>query len=410
MSINLNGGISSIYLGSSKIKDAYLGNIKVFSSSYSIPANALRIRFSDPSYSPNTSKGTWTKINGVPTNDWEWKYNNRDWTDGFGSQEQRKAIPSFQVVDAGDLSSVTTFNRFFDCCYNLVQDAGDILSIISSKKSGSPAFTRLFSNSGIANCSQWPSNLTNSECSKMFANCYNLENPSDIYENANSKGCTVTNIVAMSGLDKSSGRSSLINTPAAGGGSKSQQFTKGVWGYLTSSSLSWVNNPNSYRLATYIPHFPVYLTTASFTYTTKLANTNSTRLNRVYRSYFTGCFDYKGSTPSDTSKNLYALDAFFQVDDTKGITWARTGYNGNIIPSSYTWRDTLIYNYKWQPYKNYGIFDPTKVTYFSLVAVYSSDQSDTWNIPSKKFFLPCRTARNSASEILGAFAINYTLS
>jgi hypothetical protein len=409
MGINLNGNISGIYLGSSKITDAYLGNVKVFGSSYSIPANALRIRFSNASYTPNTSSGTWTKISGVNTNDWEWKNSGADWAHGFGTNSQKQALPAFTVVDAGDLSSVTSFGEFFCYCLNLTQDAGEILNILSSKISGTPSLSYMFAFAGITNCSQWPSVFQNNDCTRMFATCYDLSNPNYPYSQASSRGCTTTNMVALAGMNSSAGRTSLISAASAAGGSASQGLSKGYWNWLNSNNLSWVDNPNGYRLAARIPVFSNFLSSKNYTYRAKIANTTSTSLNRVLRSYFAGCFDYKGTTPSDTSKSLNGLDAFFQVGSS-GITWYYAAWHSRLVDSSWTYGDKVRYNYDWQPYRSYGTFDKTKETFFSLVGVYAQDQADTWAIPPKKFFLPRVTSANSASAILGAFGNAFTIS
>jgi len=124
MGINLNGSIGSLYLGSTKIVEAYLGSVKVFGSSQPVivlPAKTIRFKFSNTNYQPTTGSGsnntstigTWTVVN-ASQGIWDWYYNNTSW----GSDARKFNLNSTTIggtVDilAGNLDGVTSTLRLF---------------------------------------------------------------------------------------------------------------------------------------------------------------------------------------------------------------------------------------------------------------------------------------------------------
>lgn len=121
MGINLGGAIGSLYLGSTKIKEAYLGSVKVFGSSPSLPAKTIRFKFSNTNYQPTTgsgssntsSIGTWTAVN-ASQGIWDWYYNNTSW----GSNDRKFNLNSNTIsgtvdIIAGNFNGITSALRLF---------------------------------------------------------------------------------------------------------------------------------------------------------------------------------------------------------------------------------------------------------------------------------------------------------
>ena len=138
MGINLGGAIGSLYLGSTKIKEAYLGSVKVFSSDPSpveLPEFTMRFRFTDTTYDPRTLypteggtkwyKGTWTKVNNTGFNDWDWYNNSVDWSYGPASNsttypEYKMHLSNIEYVIIGmNPVGVTNFSYLFYKQYKL---------------------------------------------------------------------------------------------------------------------------------------------------------------------------------------------------------------------------------------------------------------------------------------------------
>ena len=110
MGINLNGSIGSLYLGSTKIVEAYLGSVKVFGSSQPVivlPAKTIRFKFSNTNYQPTTGSGsnntstigTWTVVN-ASQGIWDWYYNNTSW----GSNDRKFNLNSTTIGGTVDIT------------------------------------------------------------------------------------------------------------------------------------------------------------------------------------------------------------------------------------------------------------------------------------------------------------------
>lgn len=83
MSINLGSNPFGLYLGSTKIAEAYVGSTKVYSSAPAIPAYTLRFEFIDTdaninptSAFPNMANGTWSNVG---ESVWDLTYQSANW-------------------------------------------------------------------------------------------------------------------------------------------------------------------------------------------------------------------------------------------------------------------------------------------------------------------------------------------
>lgn len=110
MSINLNGNISDLYLGSSKIGEAYLGSVKVYSSAPpALPDNVLVMEFANASYNPSSlstlSGATWTQLSSSP-NVWKWDASSVVATD-WSTALQNITSTNIKIIEAGELTTPT---------------------------------------------------------------------------------------------------------------------------------------------------------------------------------------------------------------------------------------------------------------------------------------------------------------
>ena len=128
-----------------------------------LPANTLRFRFSNSNYDPTTArtdqdepvggKGTWTKVEGVEDNEWDWTCNNNNW----GSAFYRAFMSMFgddanfvSIIDAGDTSSVTaTYYMFYMCpalehvCLFDTSNVTDMESMFDLPDENGPGFNEI---------------------------------------------------------------------------------------------------------------------------------------------------------------------------------------------------------------------------------------------------------------------------
>ncbi len=83
----------------------------------------IRFRFSNPDFDPNTleiTAGTWTKVQYAAGNDWDFTYDNPKWDNLF---ESKFIIENgtVDIIDNGNLSSITGLNTTFKYCTGLTK-------------------------------------------------------------------------------------------------------------------------------------------------------------------------------------------------------------------------------------------------------------------------------------------------
>jgi surface protein len=105
-------------------------------SPYTLPPNTLRFKFQDANYDPSTAQtyyddtvggdGTWTKVEGVEDNIWDWTYDNPCWGRDYDNNKSSPFQGAFtdsdnlvEIIDAGDTSSVIKTNEMFSYCFAL---------------------------------------------------------------------------------------------------------------------------------------------------------------------------------------------------------------------------------------------------------------------------------------------------
>lgn len=103
-------------IGRNSIALAYNGKL-MGRYSYTLPAFTIRIEFPEEGYYPSTPASTrWSKVDGAPTNQWDFTYPYSDWSEIFknlqGNDGQGNKS-SFRVIDAGDMSGVTNMRATF---------------------------------------------------------------------------------------------------------------------------------------------------------------------------------------------------------------------------------------------------------------------------------------------------------
>jgi surface protein len=97
-----------------------------------LPSYTLRFQFSDPSYDPTTVESwlgpngqiwtwlygsTWTKVQGVAENQWDWEYDDPDWFSAF-RYAFRDSDNEVQVI-AGNTKGITDMAELFEGCTSL---------------------------------------------------------------------------------------------------------------------------------------------------------------------------------------------------------------------------------------------------------------------------------------------------
>lgn len=119
--------ISSLALGDHNIKISGKCQHAVVESSEmaftkALPANTLRFRFSNDATDPTTlamTKGTWTKVADSEDNDWDFTYNNTDWSGLFDGKLTSSLDSDIKLIGSGDTSNVTNMARMFELCNSL---------------------------------------------------------------------------------------------------------------------------------------------------------------------------------------------------------------------------------------------------------------------------------------------------
>ena len=84
-------------------------------------AMTIRFRFSNPDFDPNTlemTTGTWTKVQYAAGNDWDFTRDSTSWYTAFDSK-LTSDIGIVDIIDNGDLSTVTDFGCCFKTCTGL---------------------------------------------------------------------------------------------------------------------------------------------------------------------------------------------------------------------------------------------------------------------------------------------------
>lgn len=112
----------SIYLGSTKIGEAYYGNVKVYPSGPTpiiLPANTMRLKFTDGYTPTGTSSITYTQVSSSP-NIWD-ATNVR--SDGLWNYVFEKNTDLLEVIATGDLSDARLMAGVFSQCTSLTRVA-----------------------------------------------------------------------------------------------------------------------------------------------------------------------------------------------------------------------------------------------------------------------------------------------
>ena len=102
-------------IGRNNIALAYNGKLMGVTE-YTLPPYTLRVEFADLEYVPRNppyTGATIEKVQGVQTNQWDVWYENSDWTRLFGNMPDGSGT-TYKVIEAGDLSGVTSMYRLFD--------------------------------------------------------------------------------------------------------------------------------------------------------------------------------------------------------------------------------------------------------------------------------------------------------
>lgn len=84
---------------------------------YTLPPFTLRFEFTKSDYDPSdfhSSRITWTRVQGVQTNQWDATYENSDWTRLFQLLCSYSSDGEFRIIGSGDLSGVTNMHQMFD--------------------------------------------------------------------------------------------------------------------------------------------------------------------------------------------------------------------------------------------------------------------------------------------------------
>lgn len=85
--------------------------------SYTLPPYTFRFEFTksdcDPRRHHQSSRITWTQVQGVSTNQWDATCENSDWTRLFQLLCSQSSDGEFRVIGAGDLSGVTNMHKLF---------------------------------------------------------------------------------------------------------------------------------------------------------------------------------------------------------------------------------------------------------------------------------------------------------
>lgn len=107
-----------IVIGRNDIALAYNGKL-MGRHIYTLPAFTLRIEFPAEGYYPagtHVSLRYWSKVDDAPTNQWDFTYPYSDWSGmlmNLHGNDGQGGHFSFRVIDAGDLSGVTSMRETF---------------------------------------------------------------------------------------------------------------------------------------------------------------------------------------------------------------------------------------------------------------------------------------------------------
>ena len=107
--------MSTKVVGRGGIALSFGGNL--LGRTFPLPSFTLRFEFSDVSYSPlnsTWSKGSWTKVQGASTNQWDWTYENTNWLNAFENKftNQNNLV---KVVESNTTGVLKTFGLFDGC-------------------------------------------------------------------------------------------------------------------------------------------------------------------------------------------------------------------------------------------------------------------------------------------------------
>ena len=159
-----------------------------------IAAFTLRFKFASDVYSSSsdapplpvfisdrtTTKGSWTKVQGVVDNLWDYTYENPDWSSLFYSLEDNRTDVNYgfgdywttpcEIVDSGDLTGVTRMNNAFVTITNLASvNIPSIVAVNYAIANATPPF------SGLAHLKHVTINYVKGSAHWFFRQCSELE-------------------------------------------------------------------------------------------------------------------------------------------------------------------------------------------------------------------------------------------
>lgn len=107
--------MSTKVVGRGGIALSFGGNL--LGRTFPLPSFTLRFEFSDGSYSPlnsTWSKGSWTKVQGSATNQWDWHCEDTSWLGAFENKftNQNNMV---KVVESNTTGVLKTFSMFMGC-------------------------------------------------------------------------------------------------------------------------------------------------------------------------------------------------------------------------------------------------------------------------------------------------------
>jgi len=176
MSINLGSNSFGLYLGSTKISEAYIGNVKVLNGGLpELAPNSLRFKFYDATFTPvagtHSANGTWTKVNNSGV--WDWTYSS-SWANAFSGKLLYSNINTYcDILESNNITS-NTFTGMFKNCSSIKQFAN-----FKNAISGS-----IYANEMFYGCSELESSpiASISNIYTMEGTFYNCGNMSNMYE------------------------------------------------------------------------------------------------------------------------------------------------------------------------------------------------------------------------------------
>ena len=134
--------LGSMYAGSRKIAEAWLGNVKVYGGAApgpTLPAYTIRMKF-DAGVTPSPLVGTVTQVSAEP-NIWDYTYQNQDWSNLFRGDSYYTGLNGLRITEVIDanLNGVLTL-------WNAFNQAQHLTSVTKISAPDCTTFTNMFNN------------------------------------------------------------------------------------------------------------------------------------------------------------------------------------------------------------------------------------------------------------------------